>query len=196
MTEAPPEFDIVDTFNIGITGHRPHKMDSYKDRAPIIKERLSERLDHYTLSPHGKRVVGLSGLALGVDQLFIEVCNDLHIPWVGFVPCVDQDRKWTDSQRAVYRDLLRTASGLIYPSGDSTYTRECMWTRNRALVDNCDRLLAVWNGSDRGGTTHAISYAGQTNKEVWVLDPGDLDVGWFPHHPAGTPSPVEESNSD
>ena len=42
--------------------------------------------------------------------------------------------------------------------------------RNRAIVDACDLLLAVWDGKSRG-TSYTIGYARKQGKPVFVVRP-------------------------
>ena len=42
--------------------------------------------------------------------------------------------------------------------------------RNRAIVDACDLLLAVWDGKSRG-TSYTIGYARRQGKPVFVVRP-------------------------
>ena len=53
----------------------------------------------------------------------------------------------------------------------SRYTSGCYHTRNRYLVDRCDKLLALYNGGGKGGTAYTVQYARQRNKGIVVIDP-------------------------
>ena len=177
-------------WTVGITGHRPAKVGGYALDNPMII-RIKELMNHELVrlranTPNGASIVGLSGMALGIDQLFSEVCNDLHIRWIAYVPCVGQESRWPLPAQARYRNLLHTARDTVWTSGKRGFTPECMHRRNRVLVDDSTILLAVWDGS-AGGTAHAVGYAGSKQKHTRVLDPRDLDSGWWPLHPAGAP---------
>jgi uncharacterized phage-like protein YoqJ len=45
-----------------------------------------------------------------------------------------------------------------------------MQKRNEYMVDKCDKLLAVWNGTT-GGTHNCIKYAKSKGKEIILLNP-------------------------
>ena len=45
-----------------------------------------------------------------------------------------------------------------------------MQTRNEWMVNHCDKLIAVWNGSD-GGTGNCVNYAKSINKEIIYINP-------------------------
>lgn len=191
----PTEIDLTESRNIMVTGHRKlgtvRPYDPTNPTATRVKELLREELEYQLASPDGEHTVGISGMALGVDQLWCDVLNDLHIPWVAFIPCVSQDRMWPKPSKQRYRDLLESAAGRMYPNGTVPYTPSCMLDRNRHMVANSDLVLAVWHGS-KGGTAHAVAEAAKAELPIRRLDPTDLDAGWFPLHPAGAFS-VESS---
>ncbi len=45
-----------------------------------------------------------------------------------------------------------------------------MQKRNEWMVDNCDMLVAVWDGTD-GGTYNCIDYAKRMKKPRILIDP-------------------------
>ena len=55
-----------------------------------------------------------------------------------------------------------------------TYQRGCVHIRNRYLVDNCDLLIAIYNGEDKCGTAYTVNYAKQQGKEIVILNPNTL----------------------
>ena len=38
------------------------------------------------------------------------------------------------------------------------------------MVDNCDKLLAFWNGEQSGGTWNTIQYAKKVDKYIEIID--------------------------
>ena len=46
------------------------------------------------------------------------------------------------------------------------YHPGCFFTRNRYMVDNSSRVLAVYDGRETGGTFYTIGYAQKHNKEM------------------------------
>lgn len=197
MATPQQEVDLTTSYNIMVTGHRKLGTENpYDPDNPValqVKEALKDELVRITrFTPlDGKRPIGITGMALGVDQLFAEACNDLYLPWVAFIPCLGQDLKWKAPSQKRYADLLHTAAGEVWPSGEVPFTPAVMHDRNTAMVDNADLVLAVWHGG-KGGTAHAVSVATARGRRVRQLDPSDLDAGWFDLHPAGA-FPVEES---
>ena len=43
------------------------------------------------------------------------------------------------------------------------------------MVDNCDLLIAIYNGEEKGGTAYTVNYARQQGKEILIIDPNTLE---------------------
>ncbi len=101
------------------------------------------------------------GGALGFDTLAaLEVLayrrEKEDISLVLMLPCRDQDKAWTPSQKQLYRDILERADEVRVLA--EHYYRGCMFVRNRALVDGSECCIAYLT-SDRGGTKMTVNYA-------------------------------------
>ena len=44
------------------------------------------------------------------------------------------------------------------------------WFRDKYMVDNCDLLLAVWDGIEAGGTWLTVNYARKIGKPIVYYD--------------------------
>lgn len=133
---------------LGITGHRPAKLYGKLEAVEVaIAVKLAE------LKP--SRLI--TGMALGVDQIAAEKCIGLGIPFVAAVPFAGQESKWPERAQADYRRLLAHAAEVVIVSRGG-YSFDKMHKRNRWIVDHCDRLLSVWNGT-LGGTYNCVMYA-------------------------------------
>ena len=49
------------------------------------------------------------------------------------------------------------------------YHKENYFIRDKYMVDNCDILLAIWDGIEFGGTYNTIEYAKQINRKILYL---------------------------
>ena len=152
-------------WKIAFSGHRPHKLGS---NLSAVRSNIHKFLSHQ-LSLHPDLLV-ISGGALGVDQFAAEACVDLRIPFIFILPFpVDViSARWPASARSHLQSLIHHAvhTYIIQRSFSmSAYQR-----RNEAMVDHCDLLCAVFNGSP-GGTANCVQYAQQVNKPVYKIPP-------------------------
>jgi uncharacterized phage-like protein YoqJ len=110
----------------------------------------------------------ISGMAGGVDQLAAGWARALRIPWIAAVPFPDQASRWPEKHREIYLKLLEDAK-LVEVISES-YSRDVYEKRDRWMVDNCDLLVAVWDGVEKGGTWNTIRYARQVGRVVRYLE--------------------------
>jgi uncharacterized phage-like protein YoqJ len=155
---------------LAVTGHRPNKLGNeyslhgpYTDR---IKSRLFEILDEY------KPDSIISGMALGVDQIWAICGIRKNIQVTAAIPFKKQESRWPPKSQSLYFKILD--SNLVTPVIVSTgeYTRQKMQIRNQWMVDECDKLVAVWDGT-KGGTANCVKYAQSVNKEIIRIDPNE-----------------------
>lgn len=69
----------------------------------------------------------------------------------------------------LYNYILSRADYIKYVS-ENNYTQNCMQKRNEAMVDSCNIVLAVWDGSS-GGTCNCVNYARKRNKNIYIINP-------------------------
>jgi uncharacterized phage-like protein YoqJ len=84
------------------------------------------------------------------------------------LPCIEQDLKWSDSQRNAYNFTLSSADEVIYIS--DSYTKTCMAERNRYLAEKCDMLIA-YVGRTTSGAAQTVRMAEKLNKRIYNLYP-------------------------
>jgi hypothetical protein len=152
---------------IGITGHQ----DIQADVVPHIEEALKE-----LISGRGRDFSGVSSLAAGADQLFASIVLDqggsLHV----IVPCEGYETTFAEK-----RDLDRFKTLISHDVEVETLdyaepSEEAYLSAGRAVVDNSDVLIAVWDGNPaagKGGTGDIVAYArtrGVDVKVVWPLE--------------------------
>lgn len=157
---------------VAVTGHRPDKLGGYAPENPLrawIKARLREQLlQRRPFRP----LYGISGMALGVDQDFVAVCIELGIPFIAAVPFIGQERRWPTPARERYVELLEQACDIeIVCTGG--YERWKMLARNQWMVDHCNVLFAVFDGS-AGGTASTVLYADSVQREICRIDPNEF----------------------
>ena len=146
------------------TGHR--KIEA--SRKGSLTE-LLERALNYAYS-NGCRSF-FAGGALGFDTLaaeavikFREKHPDVRLTLV--LPCKDQDIRWNEGDRVVYKRILALADGVEYVS--DVYYDGCMKKRNERLVELCDVLIA-YVGRSFGGSAQTLRMAKASGKTVYNL---------------------------
>lgn len=145
---------------LSVTGHRPPKLGGYDIPNPTYLA-VTNALADYFRQERPERVI--IGMALGVDQWAAQICLNLGIPFTAAVPFIDFDSQWPQSSQMEYRRLLREADRVHTVSDTREYRPGLMQRRNEWMVDNSDRLIAVWNGSS-GGTQNCVNYAVRRRK--------------------------------
>lgn len=140
---------------VAATGHRPGSLGVPNPWS----HRVFQAMEDTALKAlkHTKATYVISGMALGWDQAIVHAAIDLGIPFAAYVPFKGQELRWPATSRAHYRGLCdRADSYRVVSSGG--YTPMAMTKRNRAMVDDAEVLITLWNGGP-SGTGHCISYA-------------------------------------
>lgn len=160
-------------FRVSFTGHRPDKLPFLGENDPACVE-LKNRLEE---TVRGLIADGadefFSGMALGVDMWAAELVLKLKqefpsITLTAVVPCPEQAERWGEELQARYNGILARCDKIITTSPQ--YEKGCMAKRNKALVELCDIIIAVFEGS-RGGTMQTVNYAKDKHKKIVMLKP-------------------------
>ncbi len=106
--------------------------------------------------------VFLTGMAQGFDTECFKalLCLKKDYPQIkicAVVPCADQEKYFSSTEKETYRFLISKADYLARE--DRAYFKGCMLLRNNYLVDNCSLLYAYFNGEKRGGTYYTVKRA-------------------------------------
>lgn len=134
---------------VAVTGHRPQRL---KGRETKVAGWISGEIDKIDCTE------AYTGMALGVDQIFARVVEAKGIPLI----CCFPYRKSGFSRDE--QKILDAAKDVRFISED--YSRRAYWIRDKYMVDNCDLLLAVWDGVKDGGTWITIEYAQKVEKPI------------------------------
>lgn len=156
----------------GFTGHRPEKLpwgsEERDERCDALKLRLAQSIRQRAL---GGTEVFLCGMARGCDFYFAEAVlkakeEGFPVRLEAILPCPEQSRRWPQADQVRYERILMECDA-VYLLQDR-YTDGCMLRRNRAMIDRCDCLISVWDGS-QGGTAAAVRYARYKGVEIESL---------------------------
>jgi uncharacterized phage-like protein YoqJ len=150
---------------VGITGHRPDRIGAWDPLHPVV-ERVQRALRDAIAKYRPAKL--LTGMALGVDQWAAEACVELGVPFAACLPFDGQSDPWPPPAQERWQVLLEKAAEIVVVS-PGPYKPWKMQRRNEYVVDNCDKLLAVHDGSD-GGTYNCLRYARTVDREIDLLD--------------------------
>jgi uncharacterized phage-like protein YoqJ len=120
--------------------------------------------------PH---VIGLTGMAQGVDQAFARACLATQIPFRAYLPFPEHSAIWPAHAQQIYRELLAKADWyqVVRPYVNTPHDiRQALMDRNSALVDECDAAIAVWTGA-LGGTADAVRKLRAAGRPLLILHP-------------------------
>lgn len=158
------EIGSVDDF-LGLvvagTGHRPDKLGGYGQESTQKLAKFAK-----TVLREIKPKVVISGMALGWDQALAWAAINLDIPLIAAIPFSSQPTAWPEPSQMTYAKLLARADKTCIVS-EGLYANWKFQKRNEWMVDNCNLVLALWNGS-KGGTGNCIKYA--ESKDVKILN--------------------------
>ena len=135
-----------------VTGHR----DIPAEETAHVKEALRREI--------GKAVndgftVFLSGFADGVDQYFAEMILELQNK--------NPDLKLIAQPTHALLDACAEVIVIQEEYRPNVYSK-----RNRYMVEHADRVIAVYDGREKGGTVKTIRYAHQFRKELREIPVG------------------------
>lgn len=178
--------------SIAFTGHRPDKLYGYDlstYKYQILKNTLFKILEDFIY----KRDITtfITGGALGFDTLVFdtveELKKDYQVQQILAIPFKNQPNKWIKENIDKYNNMKKKAINIYVDEqkGDKDYSIKNtivgeyhpakMQKRNEWMVDNSNILIACWNGDTSGGTYNCISYAKKQGKEIYVINPNNLD---------------------
>ena len=137
---------------VAITGHKPERI---KGKETEIRRWLNQQIGE--LAANNGTLDCYSGMSKGVDQIF------------GFAALAGDHRlhcvyAYRGNENAVNKHLEKQSKSIIYVSNE--YYDRVYQLRDKYMVDNCDVLLAVWDGIEQGGTWQTIKYAREQGKEI------------------------------
>jgi hypothetical protein len=174
MTDAgTSESETAAILKVGVTGHRhlggdPTALWFVFAECVRILERLRALAE---LQRTG--VIAYSALAIGADQLFAQAAVGLGIPLVGVIPFAEYPADFEPAERDVFDALVGRCRHVhrlpIKRRSNKAYMEAGKW-----VVDECDYLVAVWNGQPAaglGGTGDVVAYAERKRRTIFRIDP-------------------------
>ena len=156
------------------TGHRPGKLPwRYNEedlRCVSLKARIADAVE--AAYQEGFRHF-LCGMAQGADLYFCQAVLHLKAQHPGVtleaaIPYEGQADHWPPADRLRRQRLLNQCD--LETVVQHHYTKGCMLRRNRYMVDRSSLLIAVYDGTPKGGTMNTLAYALRQGVETIILD--------------------------
>jgi len=175
-----------------VTGHRPPKVGGYRTPNPTEQwVRSSLRTVLKGLQTRHEDLSAVTGMALGADTIFAEVCLELDIPYTAAVPFKGQESRWPEESQIRYWTLLKQAERIVIvdeiPAYHSDHFGGKLHCRNKWMIDHSDMTVAVWDGSD-GGTSYTVKGSQRRRgRKILRVDPRNRTVGIIPPEPEFIP---------
>jgi uncharacterized phage-like protein YoqJ len=147
------------------TGHRPDKLGGYSEH---VEYQLFYLARSYLKKHPASRVI--SGMALGWDTALAHAALHCKYPLTCAIPFVGQENRWTPRSKRQYSKILEKAHQIEVIS-EGGYESWKLERRNRWMVDNCDMVVALWNGTP-GGTANCMAYVEEKHKtyvNLWTV---------------------------
>ena len=145
------------------SGHRDISSVNYPDIAYQLELKIFDLISQGFTNFYNGGAAGFDALAakrvINAKIIFPHVKLNL------ILPCKDQDKKWKEPDKNEYKEILSKADHIEYVS--ERYTRDCMFRRNRLLVDSSSVCLCYLNKS-KGGTAYTVEYA--KNQGVRIIN--------------------------
>ena len=110
-------------------------------------------------------------MARGCDHYFADcvlgfALTHPEVELEAWLPCPSQCELWSEADQLRYHQTLNCCARVY--TVESSYSPGCMLRRNRAMIDQSDLLISVYDGSG-GGTGSAVEYAFRTGVPVDAL---------------------------
>lgn len=149
------------------TGHRTQHIG--KGNPSRIEDRLFELAQATVKKLKPSKVI--SGMALGWDIALAQAAIWESVPLVAAIPFVGQESRWKPAQKDHYHLLLKKAAEkvIVTPNLDRENmfaVMKAMQDRNVWMVDNCELLVALFNGGP-GGTANCVNYAKKVDRKIF-----------------------------
>jgi len=146
---------------VGFTGHR-----QLADAAGVDSA-ITEVLEELQREAPGEWIA-MSSAAAGADLIFVRAALDLGLGWEAVLPLplVDFERDFPPEEWKDVKTLLGRAEHLEVAAEPGS-REEAYLTGGFEIVNNCDVLLAVWDGlpaRGKGGTADVVAYARAMNR--------------------------------
>lgn len=153
-----------------VTGHRD--IPQYEINSVI--EKLRNEVDAAIADGF---ICFISGFAEGVDQYFAKIVlerkkDNPALELVAVIPY--RKRLETLQEHPSTFEMLESCADVVVMREE--YHPSVYSHRNRYMVERSDRVIAVYDGREKGGTVRTIRFAHQMQKELREIPVGEITI--------------------
>jgi uncharacterized membrane protein YbaN (DUF454 family) len=153
---------------VGFSGHR-----QLSDPAGVTRS-ITATLEEMRREAPGEWIA-LSSAAAGADLIFVRAVLDLGLGWEALLPLplVDFERDFAPAEWSEVKPMLARAEHLEIAAEPGS-REEAYLSGGFEIVNNCDVLLAVWDGQPargKGGTADIVAYARAMGRPIVIVNP-------------------------
>lgn len=143
--------------NCCITGHRKASGNLHAIVRRLTLAAIADGASHFYM-----------GCSWGTDLVAGQVWSDMNLDWTAVKPCADHGVGIWPPSMIEQRDRIISQSQV--KTLQQRYTRGCLNARNEWMVDRSEIVIGVFDGRQRGGTKHCLTYARRQGKRIIWAD--------------------------
>lgn len=160
--------EIIREKTVCFTGHRPEKLPGSgipsAGETRIIKSMLYNEICTAADDGYDTFITGMQrGIDLWAGEAVLELAVKRDLRLIAALPYRNLGSTFKGQDKWTYGRILDNADNIIIIS--ESYCAGCMNKRNRFMVDNASRLIAVI-GSEKSGTGQTLRYAQKHNLDI------------------------------
>lgn len=148
----------METKTCCVTGHR----DIPAGKAAYVKARLQEEIEQAVADGF---TIFITGMAKGTDLLFAElvIAQKVQHPHLFLVAAIPYHSRLTSAD-PLFQKCLECCESVHVQQAE--YSGGCFMRRNRYMVSLSSRVIAVYDGREKGGTLFTMRCAHAMEREV------------------------------
>ncbi len=141
--------------SVCFSGHRNVPFDKQSELKQCLKVEIAKAYNDGYRCFH-------CGMAMGFDLLAAEAALSLQselgdLQVIAVVPCRGQADRWSMEAKDRYEAILRIVDDVVVLS--EKYYNGCLLRRNDYMLNHSSRLIAYYDGSNKGGTFYTVRKA-------------------------------------
>lgn len=152
---------------VSFSGHRKERIIKGRD-IHITEQIRLDAIENITILYTQGYKTFYNGMANGFDLITAEAVltarryfKDIRL--VAVIPFKGQAERYDAEDKATYEKVLKTADEVVVIS--ERYFKGCFLRRNDYMIRHSDKIVAYWDGEQKGGTFYTAKQAEKMNIE-------------------------------